>query len=285
MNFPPYWAKGDCQNLSCWRWSTNSLAEAQALAHSAAESLAARYKAGEKMKSGYGYGSTRPLREPVLRECRNGANELVAVVTRNAYGCLVLNTAQIMFVDVDVDTPASKKSAGGLWKKLFGGPKAGQSEPAPNPAQAALLAKAEKVLQGRPEWGWRVYRTRAGFRLLATHQLFDPAMVESEPIFDELGADPLYRQLCKVQKCFRARLTPKPWRCGVLAPASKWPWTTPSHEERFKRWEIDYGVACRNHATCELIATLGNAEINETIRPIVALHDESTRADSKLPLA
>jgi len=40
----------------------------------------------------------------------------------------------------------------------------------------------------------------------------------ADQVFDTLGADPPYRRLCRTQKCFLARLTPKPWRCGVAKP-------------------------------------------------------------------
>ncbi len=75
------------------------------------------------------------------------------------------------------------------------------------------IAKAELWTRNHSDWGWRIYRTRAGLRLLATHALFDPETAAADGVFDALGADPLYRQLCKTQKCFRARLTPKYWRC------------------------------------------------------------------------
>ena len=44
-------------------------------------------------------------------------------------------------------------------------------------------------------------------------------------------------------------------------------------------------AACEGRATWRLIATLGNPEVHAAIQPIVAIHDEATRALSKLPLA
>jgi hypothetical protein len=49
------------------------------------------------------------MREPVLREFRDPDGMLVAAVTRNSYGCLVLNTARLRVVDVDA--PAAKRSS------------------------------------------------------------------------------------------------------------------------------------------------------------------------------
>lgn len=280
MNFPQFWAKADCRNVSCWRWSDNSLAEAQGLARAAAEKLAELFKSGIPPKGRYGYNSDRPLREPVLREWRGADGGRSAVITRNAYGCLVLNTARIMFVDVDAPEPKSP-GLGGIFGGLFG-----KKKPAPmtNPLEEEILAKAEKMAQSSPEWGWRIYRTRAGFRLLATHKAIEPETANMEPVFEEFGADPLYRQLCKTQKCYRARLTPKPWRCSIRQPP-RWPFQDIKMEERFKKWEARYLAECEKWATCELVSVVGSQEIDEAIKPIVAVHDEVTRAESKLPLA
>jgi len=279
MNFPKFWAKGSHEDFSCWRWSNDSLAEAESLAKAAAQKLAERFaNKGGLANSRYGYAD-RPMREAILREFKDWAGNLTAAITRNSYGCLVLNTARAMFVDVDL--PAPKSSGGGLFGKLFGK----KTAPPSNDAETQALAKAEGWTQKNPGWGWRVYRTRAGLRLLATHELFEPDVALTEAAFDALAADPLYRRLCKNQKCFRARLTPKPWRCDVEKPPSRWPWADAKAESHFQQWEKKYISACGEFATCNLIATFGSTQIHADIQPIVQVHDEATRAESKLALA
>jgi hypothetical protein len=115
--------------------------------------------------------------------------------------------------------------------------------------------------------------------------LFDPADALSEKAFDALDSDPLYRQLCKSQKCYRARLTPKPWRCGIPQRPERWPWPDAKIESRFQQWQSRYAKASDAYATCALITVIGNREVHPDIQPIVNLHDEATRAGSKLPLA
>jgi len=277
MNFPKFWAKASNDALTCWRWSNASLHEAQQLAEEAVRQLADRVRVSGWPTQRYGY-SDRPLREPVLREFTNADGSLAAAVTRNAYGCHVLNTARALFVDIDLPEP---KPSGGLLKKLFGKP-----EPANAPSpEAAALARIESWTRARPGWGWRVYRTRAGLRLLATHDGFDPEAPETDAVFDQLGADPLYRRLCRAQKCFRARLTPKPWRCGLRPPDARWPWVDTKAEARFASWENRYREASRDNATCALVKTLGNAQIHPSLQPLLALHDEVTRVGATLPLA
>jgi len=170
---------------------------------------------------------------------------------------------------------------GGWLSRLFGKPE----PPAASVTSETVLAQAEAWNQSHPDWGWRVYRTKAGLRLLATHALFDPESTSTEQVFDALGADPLYRRLCRTQKCFRARLTPKPWRCGFRNPPCRWPWPDAKAEARYKDWGYLYQKACRDYATCDLTATPGSQQIDPTVQLILKVHDETTLANSKLALA
>ena len=276
MNFPPFWARGASGDFCCWRWSSNSVAEAQSLANQAAQQLAERFAHGDFPPKHGGYYPNRPFREPVLQEIKNDAGETDAVITRNSYGCLVLNTSRVMFVDVDLPEPKSP----GLFSRLFGKPSA-----APVVTESNAIAKVENWTRNNPDWAWRIYRTRAGLRLLATHALFDPESAASDGVFDALGADPLYRQLCKAQKCYRARLTPKPWRCGVRTKPERWPFLDARAEKHFQKWEAQYQSFAAGWATCELVKQIGSVEVHPTIRPVLELHDEMTRVESKLKLA
>ena len=208
MNFPQYWAKGKSARFECWRWSSQSLADAQSLANQAAQQLAERFRSGAYPPERGGYYPNRPFREQVLQEIKGDAGEISAVVTRNSYGCRVLNTARVMFVDIDLPEP---KASGGFLKRLFGKP----APAPPNDGQRLAMTKIQDWTRHNPQWGWRIYRTRAGLRLMAVQGLVEADSDVAEGVFEALGADPLYRKLCKAQKCFRARLTPKPWRCGL----------------------------------------------------------------------
>lgn len=277
MNFPQFWAKGGSGDCMVWRWSARSLEEAQALASQAAQQLADRVRSDGFPPRHGGYYPDRPFREQIMQEIKNGSGEATAVVTRNSYGCLVLNTARVMFVDIDLPEPEPP----GLFKRLFGKP---NLKP-PENHHSAALAKIENWTRSHPDWGWRIYRTRAGLRLLATQGLVEAGSEMTEGAFEALGADPLYQKLCKTQKCFRARLTPKPWRCGVFSKPARWPWLNPGDEKRFQKWEAHYQSYIFNWATCELLRQIGNPEVHPEVQDIVALHDRTTRAESKLRLA
>ena len=193
MNFPQFWAQGKSGDFFCWRWSAQSIAEAQSLANQAAQQLADRFRAGNYPPKHGGYYPNRPFREEVMQEIKNDAGETAAVVTRNSYGCLVLNTARVMFVDIDLPEP---KPPGGIFSRLFGKPK----PVSPVISQDEATIKVENWTRKNQEWGWRIYRTRAGLRLLATQGLVDADSEVADGVFEALGADPLYRKLCKTQK-------------------------------------------------------------------------------------
>jgi hypothetical protein len=280
LNFPRFWAKASQGAFSCWRWSNTSLEEARQQATLAAQRLAEMFRRGD-LARGYGYQLTdRPMREEVLREFRAPSGDLAAAVTRNSYGCQVLNTAGFMFVDVD--HPAKPATLGGFLAKLFG---KGDGASAASSAQEQLLARAQVWCDQQPGWGWRVYRTAAGTRLAATHVQVAANDPIAETAFDWLGSDPLYRRLCRVQRCYRARLTPKPWRCKHPRPPARWPWPDAVAEARFRDWDRRYATAAEAHATCELIATIGNAMVAPDLAGLLQFHDAVTRVGSGRPLA
>src|SRR5258706_6319190 len=131
MNFPQFWARGRSGNFFCWRWSSQSIAEAQSLANQAAQQQADRFRAGDYPPKLGGYYPNRPFREQIMQEIKNDAGETTTVVTRNSYGCSVLNTLRVMFVDIDLPEP---KPPGGLFKRLFGKPGPTPPANAPNGA-------------------------------------------------------------------------------------------------------------------------------------------------------
>jgi len=277
MNFPQFWAQGRSGGFFAWRWSSKNLEEAQSLATQAAQMLSERFRSGNRPAQGGHYYPNRPFREQVLQEHKNSAGELSSVVTRNSYGCLVLNTTRVMFVDIDLPEP--KRT--GFLQKLFGKP----AVPPPAMGQNEALAKIENWTRNHPDWGWRIYRTRAGLRLLATQAPVEADSDAADEVLTALGADPLYHKLCKTQKCFRARLTPKPWRCGVRGKPERWPWLDARAESKFQKWEKLYQSYIFNWATCELLRQIGNPAVHPEIQPIIKFHDEATRVESKLQLA
>ena len=281
MEIPRFWEKevGEAEDregfplrLTCWGWSQESATEARVRAGEVLRQLRARLRETTELPDPYVYGSRR-VREEILRELPDAAGGLAAVVTRNVYGSEILNTAQAMFVDVDLPLPTFGQRLG----RWLGRRPADPVEERVN--------ELRRILETDRWRAGRIYRTAAGLRVLITDQLFEPASAEAEQLMISLGADPAFLHLCRIQKSFRARLTPKPWRCGAARPPGRHPREDPKVQREFERWLGRYEAAAAGWATCDLAAEFGSGRVHEEIAPLLRLHDEATRCGSGLPLA
>ncbi len=296
MKFYKYWAKATEEVASVGqRWkaerfgaSNENLADAKANAHKLAQQTAEALRRGEfpGFPGGYLY-SDRPVREEIVEEFGDDADPY-ALISRNAYGSLVLNTARILFADIDEpDDDASDsnplKPLMGLLGGLLGSPEIA-GEMLGEDEEEDIPTRVSQFVAESPGLGLRLYRTAAGYRCLVTSREFDPLSEETQHLLEDLGSDPLYVKLCQVQECFRARLTPKFWRCGLQAPPVRFPWADASQEQSMRDWEQTYGRGIANYATCELVEVLGATEIQSQIEPLVELHDRLCCSEGK-PLA
>lgn len=115
MIVPGYWAEARIRHrtrnkqitIRRFGWSDISLEDAQQRAdHRAAEALAMSERDPSLLrrepKTPYNGADGVPIREEIVQ--RHGDN----IVTRNGYGALCLNTANVLFADVDlrIDAPA-----------------------------------------------------------------------------------------------------------------------------------------------------------------------------------
>ena len=137
----------------------------------------------------------------------------------------------------------------------------------------------DQFIAANPSWGMRLYRTFAGLRAIVTHDVMDPQHTATLDVLKQLGSDPLYIKLCKAQECFRARLTPKPWRCGCIPNPLRHPITDAKLLAWYERWKEDYESRQAQFATCRLLGPLGNPFVHPEVLQIVELHDFATRAE------
>jgi hypothetical protein len=98
-----------------------------------------------------------------------------------------------------------------------------------------------------------VYETAAGLRVILAHREIDPCSEEASRILDFVGSDPLCLRLCRNQKSFRARLTPKPWRCGHHGPTDRWPFLETKSAQSFEAWESEYFRRIRDYSVVRLL--------------------------------
>ena len=326
MIVPEYWAEARLKHRKAGRqitmrrfgWSDESQADAQANADARVNEALERTLSGEDLprsepKVPYNGGVGVPIREEIVNRYGD------TVVTRNSYGALCLNTPSALFADVDFafSTPmrfwfiafallSMCAVAVGLMTglvllglalvfvaalmaaplirlvhKLIESAKGG-------PEQAALKRVA-RFADAHRSWSLRVYRTPAGLRVLATHRLFEHDDPEVKTFFDALGTDPIYALMCANQQCFRARVSPKPWRIGVhgnIKPRrGVWP-VRPEHLKVRSEWISAYEAKAEGYAACRFLESVGKGSVHRELRSIVDLHDSLCRATvAGLPIA
>jgi hypothetical protein len=272
-------------------------------------------------KGEYGLDGATPIREEVLerRDC--------AVLTRNSYGAHCLNTEQVAIADMDFPKPPPPArfplltglvlTAAIVWLAIKP-PSAtvvmlsgivvtalmawrcmlslrtwqqarrvhAQALAAPPPLQTAL-ERVRNLARQHPLWGLRVYQTPKGLRVIVTHSAFDHQALEVKILFEALQVDPLYAMLCEKQKCFRARVTGKPWRMGMTGLSTqdrRWP-TQPKRQPSRDQWCRTYDQKATGFAACRVLEQLGQGAIGAQVRDFVQWHDLACNAQSTLALA
>jgi hypothetical protein len=326
MIVPQFWAEarhrerinGRWVTLRRFGWSDVGEAEAQAHAEQRVQEAVTQYRAGgshrlRDRKVPYNGADGMPIREEIV--ARHGET----IITRNSYGAKCLNTPDLMFVDVDLPDSSwvgcclylaflvvlipvvVMGMVGGnfvfgcfgllalllfsvfadaadrlhvRWRRRL--------------APRRFRASFRRFLEARPDWLVRLYETPNGFRLLAMHRRFDPTEPEVADVFRELGADPTYVRMCLNQRCFRARVSPKPWRVGIarhLRPRpGVWP-VNPNHWPERLEWIARYEDASRGYSSCRFVEELGTGTVDAHVARVQQLHDELCLATLDQPIA
>jgi hypothetical protein len=285
MHVPRFWEKANAKTnaagavaqVGCWGWSETSPDEARRRAAEAAQRLADRWL-GADLPHSYGYDERLP-REEIIDEFEDPQGQTKAFVTRNSHGSLILNTRDLMFIDVDFPVARPPALLPNFLARLIG------KAPPPVDPESAVEQSILATAQQHPELGFRIYRTRNGFRVVVSNQPIIAPSAQAQELLGQFQADPLYVRMCKNQECFRARLTPKAWRCGLQAPPARFPFADPSAESANRAWEQAYHDKIAGLSSCQFVQTIGNPSLHPAIADLVELHDGLTKANSSDPLA
>ncbi len=325
MIIPRHWAEARAQGRDQGRkvtvrrfgWSADDPAAAQMMAEARAAEGLRRTLAGEKVarsepKVPYNGAEGVPIREEVVAEHGN------CVITRNSYGALCLNTPDVLFADVDFAEAAPERfgclaalaaiafgvaigvgygsALIGIVGVLVGVMAVFWSMTRGYRLWLLLRGGSERLASGRlrafaaahPDWKLRVYRTPAGFRVLALHRTFAPDSPEVAELFAALKCDPVYVQMCRRQQCFRARVSPKPWRIGIADHLRPRPGVWPVRAEALparRDWIEAYHAKAAGFAACRFEMELGQGNPDGGVRAVQELHDRLCRAGEGLPIA
>jgi hypothetical protein len=162
-----------------------------------------------------------------------------AWLTVNHYNALVLNTRNMLIADIDFGDRRLNRFAGAETCE----------EVLANLAELSLLDEYHDANGFYfSEQTYLVYRTHSGCRVICSSACIPLQQMgwAAERFMRFLGTDPDYIQLCGIQKCYRAKLTPKPWRCEDV-----------SH-------------------VCTFEGKQGNSDVHAALEDQLRLHDELT---------
>jgi hypothetical protein len=324
MIVPQFWAEARRQHRERGRqvtvrrfgWSDESPEAAQAHAEQRAgealrEILSGAPRARRERRAAYNGADGLPIREEIVG--RHGD----VVLTRNSYGAVCMNVPDVIFADVDFDesreiepgilsigfallaaigaTLTIRTRPNWLVPLIWGYPMAvilselvRWARRKTHRDEARSRNRLERFLEDHPDWAVRVYRTPNGLRLLVTHRHFDPTGPEAAEFFLAIGVDRVYARMCERQRCFRARLTAKPWRIGIGDHFRPRPGVWPIRRERMPErlaWLERYDAAAREYAACVFVDSLGSGLVDGRVRSVVELHDRLSGATSGRPIA
>lgn len=270
MKFPRYWSRATNESgrVIAKGWSESSQEEASANAMARLRRILDALGSGRSLEH-YRYVVDHVICEEVIDRVEHGGVE-IAVVSRNAYGSLVLNTTRLLIADVDVPPPT-------LVDRIRGWFASDASSP-----EQRVLESIRRWQRSHPVTAVRIYRTAAGYRVLLPSRCFDGVDESAMRLLEQLGSDPLYRQLCRSQSCFRARLSPKPWRIGAGKPPARFPFADQATEGRYQKWYDRYVALAKDYNVCRYLETLGTATVDPAVEPLVLRHDGLTCGDKPL---
>ncbi|EMI41833.1 hypothetical protein [Rhodopirellula sp. SWK7] len=318
MIVPTYWAeakrtiKHDQRQMTLRRfgWSDVSQAAAEEHAEQRVAEAVERVVGGEptllaEPKVPYNGADGLPIREEIV------SRQDDAVMTRNGYGALCLNTPDVLFADVDAEDDGGCSAygytfllyaivyVGFAWKldglrslflfllgaivvvTVFGSVWHWIRDRVRGSPKAAARARIERFADRHREWGMRLYETPRGWRVLVSHATFDPRSDQVRSFFNAIGTDPIYARMCFNQNCFRARVTPKPWRIGIDDHLKPRPGVWPVSPERLpdrNRWVQRYERQSADYSACRFVTSFGSATQCDQARRIIRWHDEVSGA-------
>jgi hypothetical protein len=246
------------QDITCYGGSNISVEDARLRAKEKAEKVQRKIRGEKNLFDAY----EAEIREEILQSIDDHS-----VITRNRYGAQVLNAEHLLILDID----KPKSSFGDLFRK-----KDADQDKRKIFEMVRKLASTSKYR----EYGFRLYETCQGGRVMVLGKDFDPRDPETGKMMSEFNCDRLYMTLCQKQACFRARLTPKPQRMKMRRYKIQFP--RQGDDSDLQQWLADYVRESRNYSVCKFIEQVG---ARHSVNEIIQIHDEITGANFRQPLA
>lgn len=177
------------------------------------------------------------------------------VISVCRYGAKVLNTTQYTILDLDDYSSSILDLFRGL-KNLS--------------KKEIIVHKFLKNIKRHPVLGsdFRIYETTKGIRVIGKKYI-EPAGRSYTALMRKICVDWIYIQMSKKQNCYRARITPKPYRMKTDTIRIKSPLDCETSE--YLDWAKNYELISQKYSVVHLIKTIGTDFSQE---PAIRLHDE-----------
>lgn len=293
MRVPRFWHRefatvkghdGKPWRLVCWGWSETDETEAAKRATEKVDRLTSSWNAiASRQPRGWYDGNlylADPPREEILDEISDAGGQVIGTITRNAYGAIILNTDRMLLIDVDDKVRSSFQGCLRSLVSWF----LPSTLLTPRKPEFTTEERINATIASDPQRGYRVYRTAAGWRVIMVSDTVDGVDATTLEVLKRFESDPFYVALCKKQQTFRARLTAKPWRCGVQRAPNRFPRTTTNDVNAFEQWETEYTHRAASHKTCELQRGQ-DTRVAPELQALIDIHDRWCQIDRDLPLA
>ena len=244
--------------ITCYGGSNVSVEDARVKAKDKAERVKRKIKGEKNLFDEYEV----EIREEILQIIDDHS-----AITRNRYGAQVLNAERLLILDID----KPKASFGDLFRKRGNGE---------NKLKIFDMVRKLASAPKYQEYGFRMYETYQGARVIVLGRDFEAGDRDTVKLMREFNCDRLYMTICQKQGCFRARLTPKPYRMNMRR--YKVPFPREGNDAELQGWLTEYERESRNFSVCRFIEYIGTRhDVNDVVR----LHDEITGANFRQPLA
>jgi hypothetical protein len=203
--------------------------------------------------------------EVVIKEHVSDIIDQSNIITICRYGAKILNTTEYTILDLD-------DYAVGFFDWFKSLKKLSKKE--------RIVAKFEEGIKRYPILGsdFRIYETAKGIRVIGKKYI-EPTNKKYIKLMRKLNVDWLYMHLSTKQNCYRARLTPKPYRIKAKTIKIKSP--LDCEKETYLDWEKQYEKVSRNFAVVKLVKTIGE---DFSYDPVIKHHDQmcSSHKNNKL---
>lgn len=200
--------------------------------------------------------TTKEEYDVAIKEHVSDVVDKANVVTVCRYGAYVLNTTQYTVLDLD-DYPVDFLDIFRSLKKLS--------------KKERIVYKFEQRIKRYPFLGndFRIYETAKGIRVIGKKYI-DPTDNNYSSLMRKLNVDWLYIQLSKKQKCYRARISPKPYRMKAKTIKIKSP--LDCEKEEYLAWVKEYERKSEAFSVVRLIKTIGQDFSHENV---IKKHDHA----------